>query len=711
MKKFTTLLFILAIALSAALSQAPQEFKYQAALRDADGTVMANESVTVDVAILQGSTSGTQVFTESHSVTTTAQGIINLNIGSEADLSTVDWSADDYFIQITVNGTVMGTSQLLSVPYALHAKTAETVSGEITETDPLFTDWDKSTGILVTESQISDLGTYIETETDPIFGASVSSSITGTDTTNWNNKLDTETDPVFTAWDKSTDISVTESQISDLGTYLETETDPVFTTWDKSYNDLSDKPIIADSIAEYGFSGNYDDLTNTPQGTAAGEMRYWDGSQWVNIAPGNDGEILMFNNNTPIWKNYEPGLATVLLGAIFDINGIRAFAEANVTAEGGNAVNERGILWGENANLNVNDDNKITNGSSSGAFTTEINGLAVETEYFVRAYAVNSAGTAYSDETSITTTNGLPIVATNEVTNITYSEATGNGEVIADNGFAVTERGLCWSISPEPTLADTYTASGSGLGAYQATLSNLIPGTTYYVRAYAVNSQGTSYGEGKIFGSSILTDIDGNTYEVVQIGTQVWMAENLKTTTYKDGTSIDLVTDNTAWENNTTGAYSWYNNDEATYADTYGALYNWYAVNTGNLCPSGWHVPTDEEWKTLEIELGMSQAEADDAGYRGTNEGSKLAGNAGLWNYGNLENDSEFGSSGFTALPGGARNYDGTFDGVVNNGGWWSATEDYADGARRRTLVYNLSSVFRGNYYKGSGFSVRCLRD
>ncbi|MFO7864256.1 MAG: Vir protein, partial [Salinivirgaceae bacterium] len=130
MKKLTTILLILAIAISTAMAQAPQQFKYQAVLRDSDGAIMANESVTVAIDILQGSTSGSSVFSESHEVTTTAQGIINLNIGSQADLSAVDWSVDDYFIQITVNGTVMGTSQLLSVPYAQFAEAAgNTFSG------------------------------------------------------------------------------------------------------------------------------------------------------------------------------------------------------------------------------------------------------------------------------------------------------------------------------------------------------------------------------------------------------------------------------------------------------------------------------------------------------------------------------------------------------------------------------------------------------
>ncbi len=208
-----------------------------------------------------------------------------------------------------------------------------------------------------------------------------------------------------------------------------------------------------------------------------------------------------------------------------------------------------------------------------------------------------------------------------------------------------------------------------------------------------------------------VTDIDGNVYSTVQIGDQVWMGENLKTITYNDGISIDLIENNTDWDNNTTGAYCWYDNDEDTYAGTYGALYNWYAVNTDKLCPDGWHVSTDEEWKTLEMELGMSQTEANEQGWRGTNEGSKLAGNAGLWDDGSLEDDSEFGNTGFTALPGGGRRKDGTFYYVGGHGNWWTATEHSSLDGFYRELEHSRSYVNRSNYRKARGFSVRCVKD
>ncbi len=126
MKKLTLILVAILFAVTGILAQTPDQFKYQAVLRNADGTIMADQSVSVYIDILQGSASGTSVFNETHNLTTTAQGLINLNIGSTADLSVINWGADIYFVEITVNGTLMGTSQLLSVPYALHAKTSGT---------------------------------------------------------------------------------------------------------------------------------------------------------------------------------------------------------------------------------------------------------------------------------------------------------------------------------------------------------------------------------------------------------------------------------------------------------------------------------------------------------------------------------------------------------------------------------------------------------
>jgi uncharacterized protein (TIGR02145 family) len=213
-------------------------------------------------------------------------------------------------------------------------------------------------------------------------------------------------------------------------------------------------------------------------------------------------------------------------------------------------------------------------------------------------------------------------------------------------------------------------------------------------------------------GTGTVTDIDGNVYQTLVIGDQEWMVENLKVTHYRNGDPIPNVTDNDEWANANNGAYCVYANNESN-VDTYGYLYNWYAVgDERGLAPEGWHVPTDDEIKQLEMYLGMSQSQADDSGWRGTNQGSQLAGNAALWSDGALENDPEFSSSGFNFLPGGYRSsFNGYFGNLGYAGYFWSVTESSTSLAWSRELYYYSTQVNRYGSSKQSGFSVRCVRD
>jgi uncharacterized protein (TIGR02145 family) len=197
-----------------------------------------------------------------------------------------------------------------------------------------------------------------------------------------------------------------------------------------------------------------------------------------------------------------------------------------------------------------------------------------------------------------------------------------------------------------------------------------------------------------------VTDIDGNKYATIQIGFQTWMAENLKTSKYNDGSAIPNITDNSVWSNLSTGAYSVYNYSPENEA-IYGKLYNWYAVNTGKLCPQGWRVPTDADWSQLTTYLGSN------AGGKMKATGNTTSG-TGLWN---SPNSGATNESGFTGLPGGERNNDGTFYDVDSYGYWWSSTEDDASDAWSRFLVYDNSAVGRDYGNKRDGFSCRCLRD
>jgi uncharacterized protein (TIGR02145 family) len=199
------------------------------------------------------------------------------------------------------------------------------------------------------------------------------------------------------------------------------------------------------------------------------------------------------------------------------------------------------------------------------------------------------------------------------------------------------------------------------------------------------------------------TDGEGNNYPVIQIGTgksapQLWMAANLRSTKFNNGSDIPLVTDKAAWSTSSTSAYCWYNNDSETHKTSYGALYNWYTVSSGNLCPSGWHIPDFDEWKTLADFLGGSNV-----------AGGKLKETGTLhWIYPNTGASDEIG---FTALPGGFRNYNGTFDYLGTFCKLWLATKSDASNAYCQFLNNKSAKVDLGLLNKKAGLSIRCIKN
>lgn len=298
----------------------------------------------------------------------------------------------------------------------------------------------------------------------------------------------------------------------------------------------------------------------------------------------------------------------------------------------------------------------------------------------------------------------LPILTTNTtVSDITLISATCGGDITSEGGSAVIARGVCWNTSTNPTIANNKTIDGAGSGYFTSNLTCLASGTLYYVRAYATNSFGTAYGLATSFTTQnniteTVTDIDGNLYHTVIIGTQVWLLENLKVTHYRNGDAIPNVTDGTTWSNLTTGAYCDYNITSSN-SSIYGRLYNFYAVvDSRNLCPTGWHVPSDAEWTTLTDYLG----------------GESVVGGI-LKEIGTIHwaspNTGATNESGFTALPGGFCNLSGTFGEINDYGWWWSSTQYDPTTAWWRRMYYNYIGVYRDHSGKTNGFSVRCLSD
>jgi len=216
----------------------------------------------------------------------------------------------------------------------------------------------------------------------------------------------------------------------------------------------------------------------------------------------------------------------------------------------------------------------------------------------------------------------------------------------------------------------------------------------------------------QIITTKSVIDIDDNVYKTVIIGHYEWMAENLKVTTYNNGNKISNITGSIDWTKLNSGAYCWYNNDESNSA-IYGALYNWYAVNTGNLCPDGWRVPTFKDWKDLEAyvdtEFGVGDTTWDETGLKGFDVALGLKSNSGWEKSGNGLN-----RFGFSALPGGERlSGDGRFFLLGFNGFWWTGNEDTINDGKAiyRSLIYAFDQMMRYSHDKTFGFSVRCIRN
>jgi uncharacterized protein (TIGR02145 family) len=408
-------------------------------------------------------------------------------------------------------------------------------------------------------------------------------------------------------------------------------------------------------------------------------------------------------------------LASLTTAAILNITATTATSGGSVAAGGGASITDRGVCWSTNPGPTIS-GSKISDGPGTGDFTAGITGLTGNTTYYVRAYATNSAGTVYGNELNFRSGPVLPSVSTATVSSIAVNSASSGGTVTNDGGASVSARGVCWSTSNNPTIdLSTKTSNGSGIGSFTSSVTGLTGGYKYYLRAYATNSVGTSYGTETSF-TTTLTDYEGNVYHPLTIGTQVWMAENLKTGKYRDGTTIPNVIDNVAWSNLTTGGWRDYG-DIASNSVTYGRLYNWYAASDArNICPAGWHVPNNSDWTTLE-----SYLIAGGYNYDGSTLGNKYAKSLAstiLWNasavtgsVGNTDYPALRNKSGFSALPGGIVNGVGNFYYIGTQAWWWSATPYGSGSGWSVRITYDNIDVARAYYTTTNAFSVRCLKD
>lgn len=292
--------------------------------------------------------------------------------------------------------------------------------------------------------------------------------------------------------------------------------------------------------------------------------------------------------------------------------------------------------------------------------------------------------------------------------------------------------GFVWNTSTDASIGDEDAFSISSedvVEDFYETLSDLTPGNTYYFKAFAQSGNDVFYSDEQSFTTidadgfmGTVEDVDGNIYATKVIGGREWMLENLRTKHFCDSSAIPSEIATEEWGTLTTAALGWYDYDkiegfesDAEILETYGALYNWYAVNDERqLCPTGWHVPSDEEWRLFEVSLGMSEAQSLDIDYRGTDEGAMIKITATAprdahprWDSGNKSNNS----TGFSVIPGGARYESGNYGYKGFFGYLWTASEVATNDAWGRILIFSETSIGRDIVDKNMGMNIRCIKN
>jgi uncharacterized protein (TIGR02145 family) len=415
-----------------------------------------------------------------------------------------------------------------------------------------------------------------------------------------------------------------------------------------------------------------------------------------------------------------------LITDVTNVRAIVAWCSGTITDYGSGEVRQKGVCWSTASRPTMADHNMEAEYENGNSFYCMMNNLQPRTKYYARVFAINNAGIGYGNEISFSTSGAAPGVRTLPATNLGLHSATLNGTVNANylNTNVSIEYGQTINYGSEITIIYTnyyelLTPNFSDSFGIMTYVTGLIEGTTYHYRIKAVNSLGTTYGNDVTFTTSYspagdivlnpdltygsVSDIDGNNYKTIQIGTQLWMAENLRVTKFNDGTPLVKMP---LKDNSYTSyyGYSYYNNDSDTYWSTYGTLYNWQTVDkmingSKNICPSGWHVPDDAEWDTLADYLGGITIAGGKLKETGTTH----------WISPNTRANN---MSGFSALPGGLGWFSGTFFMRIGEMGyWWSSTNFDTYGGWIRVLYKNNGDIGKITTYGGIEISIRCIKD
>ena len=488
---------------------------YQAVIRNGSGELVINQMVGMQISILQGSVTGTLVYSETQTPTTNENGLISIEIGGGAGFEAINWAVGSYFLKTETDPTggasytITGTTQLLSVPYALHAKTAEMALRSTTETDPLFSA-SPANGITTTNlnnwSSAFGWGSHSSagylksfSETDPKFNAHVASGITPALIDSWNEafgwgnhssqgylKSFTETDPTFTS-----NFDFTDAETNDLLQFNGTK-------WVKHTPNfsLANHTHIDATITTSGFISSSDKIK-------LDGLQNADGSETLVIAGTNvtiTGSGTLANPYIISTTSFLPPTATTQ--AATNIESFSATLNGTVNANNfsSTVVFEWGLTTAYGTTTNAT-QSPLTRALDV-AVSINLTGLQSATLYHYRIKASNAVNITYSDDITFTTGLSGPQLTTTPVTAILAFSATTGGDITFDGGSTVTARGVCYGTSPSPTTANSITANGTGSGLFVSDLTELTHATTYFVRAYATNGIGTSYGNEVSFRTS-----------------------------------------------------------------------------------------------------------------------------------------------------------------------------------------------------------------
>jgi uncharacterized protein (TIGR02145 family) len=397
--------------------------------------------------------------------------------------------------------------------------------------------------------------------------------------------------------------------------------------------------------------------------------------------------------------------------AVTSITTTTAVSGGTITSNGGGAISASGVCWSTAQNPAIT-DTKTTGTTGTGAFVSNLTSLLPGTIYHVRAYATNSAGTAYGSDIAFTTLpTAVPTVTTTAITSIDLTTAVSGGNITPAGAGTLSASGVCWSTSTGPVVGGSHTSDGTLTGIYTSTLTSLLPGTKYYVRAYATNSVGTGYGAELTFNTKI-ADGEGNKYATVTLGAQVWMAENLKTKHYNNGDTINTaIGDITTTLNN---SYQWPEGGNEANVATFGRLYNFKAVtNSRGVCPTGFRVPSYAEWTTLSNYLSTN-------GYAFSVGGTDIAksmASTSDWTsdptQGDIgNNQASNNSSGFNTLPGGFRDRFGVYQEIGGSEYFGSSTKTSTgpNTAWYMALEFNYSYMGSNDFGSFNGYAIRCVK-